>query len=92
VKALGTGRKCFKEKEISGAYQVDFESDRSCGQCNSCSDLRASISGRDIPEDVKSRLLALHEENVSLKESNKTAQDKLAKAKQVRKLALGGFK
>ncbi|KAJ7168076.1 HOOK protein-domain-containing protein [Mycena crocata] len=44
-------------------------------------DLRASISGKDLPEDIKSRLLALHEENVNLKESNKTAQAQLAKAR-----------
>ncbi|EGN96139.1 hypothetical protein SERLA73DRAFT_185718 [Serpula lacrymans var. lacrymans S7.3] len=44
-------------------------------------DLRASLSGRDMPEDIKARLLALHEENVNLKESYKTAQEKLLKAK-----------
>ncbi|KAG2048744.1 HOOK-domain-containing protein [Suillus hirtellus] len=45
-------------------------------------DLRASISGKDVPEDVKARLLALHEDNVVIKEQLKTAQDKLAKARQ----------
>lgn len=45
-------------------------------------DLRASISGRDVPEDVKARLLALHEENQNVKEQLKTTQEKLAKAKQ----------
>jgi hypothetical protein len=49
----------------------------------SSSDLRASITGKDLPEDIKSRLLALHEENVNLKESAKTAQERLAKAKAV---------
>ncbi|KAJ7702433.1 HOOK protein-domain-containing protein [Mycena rosella] len=44
-------------------------------------DLRASLSGKDLPEDIKTRLLALHEENVNLKESNKTAQAQLAKAR-----------
>ncbi|KAJ7849065.1 HOOK protein-domain-containing protein [Mycena olivaceomarginata] len=44
-------------------------------------DLRASLSGKDLPEDIKSRLLALHEENVNLKESSKTAQAQLAKAR-----------
>ncbi|KAJ7929345.1 HOOK protein-domain-containing protein [Mycena leptocephala] len=44
-------------------------------------DLRASISGKDLPEDIKSRLLALHEENVNLKESYKTAQAQLGKAR-----------
>ena len=50
----------------------------------SCRDLRKSISGQDLPEDIKSRLLTLHEENVLLKDSYKTTQEKLAKAKQVR--------
>ncbi|EJF62459.1 HOOK-domain-containing protein [Dichomitus squalens LYAD-421 SS1] len=44
-------------------------------------DLRASLSGKDVPEDIKQRMLALHEENVSLKEQYKTAQEKLVKAK-----------
>ncbi|KAK7023834.1 HOOK protein-domain-containing protein [Favolaschia claudopus] len=44
-------------------------------------DLRATLSGKDLPEDIKSRLLALHEENVNLKESSKTAQAQLAKAR-----------
>lgn len=54
-------------------------------QLTSPSDLRASISGKDLPEDIKSRLLAMHEENVALKESTKTLQEKLNKAKQVQK-------
>ncbi|KAF9001979.1 HOOK protein-domain-containing protein [Cyathus striatus] len=45
-------------------------------------DLRASISGKDLPEDIKARLLALHEENVNLKESYKTLNEKLTKARQ----------
>ncbi|KAF9557699.1 HOOK-domain-containing protein [Agrocybe pediades] len=45
-------------------------------------DLRASLAGKDVPEDVKQKLLSLHEENISLKESYKTATDKLNKAKQ----------
>ncbi|KAF5391835.1 hypothetical protein D9757_001675 [Collybiopsis confluens] len=44
-------------------------------------DLRASLSGKDLPEDIKQRLLALHEDNVNLKESLKTSNDKLTKAK-----------
>lgn len=45
-------------------------------------DLRASLSGKDVPEDIKARLLTLHEDNVVVKEQLKTAQDKLAKARQ----------
>lgn len=45
-------------------------------------DFRQTLSGEDIPEEFKQRLLILHEENVTLKENLKTAQDKLAKARQ----------
>ncbi|KAG2157579.1 HOOK-domain-containing protein [Suillus bovinus] len=45
-------------------------------------DLRASVSGKDVPEDIKAKLLALHEDNVVVKEQLKTTQDKLAKARQ----------
>lgn len=48
-----------------------------------CSDLRASLSGKDIPEDIKARLLKLHEDNIQLQEQFKTAQEKLIKARQV---------
>ncbi|KZT66817.1 HOOK-domain-containing protein [Daedalea quercina L-15889] len=44
-------------------------------------DLRASLSGKDVPEDIKARLLALHEENIQCKEQLKTTQDKLLKAR-----------
>ena len=48
------------------------------------SDLRASMSGKGVPEDVKSRVLGLHEDNVQLREQLKTVQDKLTKARTVR--------
>ena len=48
------------------------------------SDLRASLSGKDVPEDIRQKMLGLHEENISLKEQYKTAQEKLTKAKTVR--------
>ena len=47
------------------------------------SDLRASLSGKDVPEDVRQKMLTLHEDNISLKEQYKTAQEKLTKAKAV---------
>lgn len=47
-------------------------------------DLRASLSGKDVPEDIKRKLLGIHEDNVTLKEQNKTIQEKLLKARQVR--------
>jgi len=37
-----------------------------------------------VPEDVKTRVLGLHEDNVQLREQLKTIQDKLAKARTVR--------
>jgi hypothetical protein len=48
------------------------------------SDLRASLNANNLPEDVQSRLLDLHEQNVSLKEQMKSANEKLLKAKSVR--------
>ncbi|XP_006458316.1 hypothetical protein AGABI2DRAFT_176716 [Agaricus bisporus var. bisporus H97] len=45
-------------------------------------DLRAVMSGKDLPEDIKARLLALHEENLVLKENYKTTNEKLIKARQ----------
>jgi len=47
------------------------------------SDLRASLSGKGVPEDIQARLLAMHEENVAAKEQLKTAQEKLVKARAV---------
>jgi len=44
-------------------------------------DLRASMSGQGVPENVKSRVLGLHEDNVQLREQLKTVQDKLNKAR-----------
>ncbi|KAJ3482501.1 hypothetical protein NLI96_g6943 [Meripilus lineatus] len=44
-------------------------------------DLRASLSGKDIPEDIKARLLRMHEDNVQLQEQLKTTQEKLVKAR-----------
>lgn len=46
-------------------------------------DLRMILAGKDIPEDVKSKMMQLHEDNETLKEQFKTANDKLAKARQV---------
>ncbi|CAL1703949.1 unnamed protein product [Somion occarium] len=45
-------------------------------------DLRASLSGKDVPEDIKNRMLKMHEENIQLQEQYKTAQEKLNKARQ----------
>jgi protein HOOK3 len=56
-----------------------------------CSDLRASLSTKDLPEDIKSRLLALHDDNVNLKEQYKASQDKLLKAKAVRFRSISFF-
>jgi hypothetical protein len=42
------------------------------------------MSGKGVPEDVKSRVLGMHEDNVQLREQLKTVQDKLTKARTVR--------
>jgi protein HOOK3 len=46
-------------------------------------DLRMVLAGKDIPEDVKSKMMSLHEEAVLLREQLKTANEKLTKARQV---------
>ncbi|KZV69058.1 HOOK-domain-containing protein [Peniophora sp. CONT] len=44
-------------------------------------DLRASMNGMPVPEEVKNRVLSLHEDNVLLREQVKTLQEKLTKAR-----------
>ncbi|KAG8692944.1 hypothetical protein FRC09_010846 [Ceratobasidium sp. 395] len=44
-------------------------------------DLRATLGGKDLPEEAKAKFLALHEDNVQLKEQLKTSQEKLQKAR-----------
>jgi protein HOOK3 len=51
-------------------------------------DLRMVLAGKDIPEDVKSKMMSLHEEAVLLREQLKTANEKLTKARQVYIVAL----
>ena len=48
------------------------------------------MSGVPVPEDVKKRVLSLHEDNVLLREQTKTLQEKLMKARAVRLLLLYG--
>jgi len=45
-------------------------------------DLKASFAGKDLPEEVKTKLLGLHEENIQVKEQIRTTQEKLNRAKQ----------
>ncbi len=52
-------------------------------------DLRASLSGKDIPEDIKARLLRMHEDNIQLQEQLKTSQEKLVKARAVSFVKVG---
>jgi hypothetical protein len=47
-------------------------------------DLRGVLAGRDLPEDIKTRLLSQHEETVQLQAQIQNLNDKLVKAKQVR--------
>ncbi|KAG8811256.1 hypothetical protein FRC17_002555 [Serendipita sp. 399] len=46
-------------------------------------DLRMVLAGKDIPEDVKAKLMALHDEKEMVKDQLKTANEKLVKARQV---------
>lgn len=85
LKASTSERKCWIENVTSGIaapfpnkYHNDFNT--------SFSDFRSSISGKDLPEDIKNRLLNLHEENVILKEQVRTVNEKFGKAKTVSSL------
>ena len=55
------------------------------------SDLKRVIAGKDLPEDVKTQLVALHEEVGMLKEQYKDTQDKLSKAKAVCTVLMDSF-
>ena len=46
-------------------------------------DLRMVLAGKDIPEDVKSKMMALHEDAENFKEQLRVANEKLVKARQV---------
>lgn len=68
-----------RERDIGCVKFVDL----SCaGGSLHSSELRASLSGKDIPEEIKSRMLKMHEELIQFQEQLKTNQDKLAKARQ----------
>lgn len=73
---------CFNASVLLGTWRLVGCTER--GLWGLGSDLRASLSGKDVPEDIKARLLALHEENIQYKEQLKTTQDKLLKARTVR--------
>ncbi|CAG8687283.1 15541_t:CDS:2, partial [Acaulospora colombiana] len=45
-------------------------------------DLRMVLAGKDIPEDVKAKMMSLHEEASNAREQLKTANEKLTKARQ----------
>ncbi|KIY68000.1 HOOK-domain-containing protein [Cylindrobasidium torrendii FP15055 ss-10] len=45
-------------------------------------DLRASLNGKPVPEDVKAQMLAMAEELANLRDAHKAGQEKLQKAKQ----------
>lgn len=87
-KSISSRRVSVTEKNYSRGSEIsgDFlHGIRHASNSSPSSDLRASLSGKDLPEDIKARLLALHEENVHLKEAKKTADENLKKAKAVSK-------
>jgi protein HOOK3 len=43
--------------------------------------LRSTLAGKEIPEELKQRLLAMHEDNVLLREQVNSTNEKLTKAK-----------
>lgn len=81
-------REKMLERERNFRYPPPFFFKRRTNTNYMYSDLRASINGKDVPEDVKARLLKLHEENIVLKEQLSTSQSKLTKAKAVSRFRL----
>ena len=47
------------------------------------SDLRASLNGRDLPEEDKTRMLNMHEKIVRLEEEQRTTKEQLLRARAV---------
>lgn len=75
-------RERMLQRERDIGYAHAFSHRHAVPHLLSCSDLRAVVSGKDVPEEVKSRLLNLHEDNVQKQEQIKTLNDRLLKAKQ----------
>ena len=80
---IGQREKMLQRERDFGCVGTNQMKPRLSNELTHFSDLRASISGKGVPEDVKSRILGLHEDNVQLKEHLKTVQDKLGKARAV---------
>ena len=79
---MTSARGCWHENATSGTscnHRLEENGDFDSG----FSDLKRVIGGKDLPEEVKSQLVALHEEAGTLKEQFKESQDKLSKAKAV---------
>ncbi|KAG6889791.1 hypothetical protein C0992_004209 [Termitomyces sp. T32_za158] len=74
-------REKLLQRERDFRWVISTDEAMLCSRTCSYSDLRASISGKDLPEDIRTRLLALHEANVILKEQNKALSENLTKAK-----------
>lgn len=81
---------CWPGSATSGTF-YNASPDENDGFGSGFSDLKRVIAGKDLPEDVKSQLVALHEEVGVLKEQYKESQDKLSKAKVVRTNLARGF-
>lgn len=80
---IGHREKMLQRERDFGCVVISCLRAESLLKDSRCSDLRASLSGKDVPEDIKARLLAMHEDNVNVKEQLKTAQEKLVKARAV---------
>ncbi|KAL5634762.1 hypothetical protein ACGC1H_002707 [Rhizoctonia solani] len=63
------------QNEGIGQREKMLERERHFGE------LRASLGGKELPEEAKAKFLALHEETVQLKEQVKTLQEKYQKAR-----------
>ena len=75
-------REKMLERERNFRYKCNWPSHGLILNSNP-SDLRATLNGKELPEDIKARLLKMHEESVVLKEQLSTTQAKLTKARNV---------
>lgn len=79
-------REKMLERERNFRYQCLFPRSELVLISLTRSDLRATLNGKELPEDIKARLLKMHEDNVILKEQLSTTQSKLTKARNVRQI------
>lgn len=80
---LVSGSECWNANEITGKSNRILRPSRDAHSSYVSSDLRASLNGRDLPEEDKTRMLNMHEKMVRLEEEQRTTKEQLLKARAV---------